>query len=66
MGGIADRARTITIRWRTQGPSDALGPALESLYPIDETPCFDEVLDAIDKAERQVWDDGDPEPEEGD
>lgn len=60
MAGAADRPRSITIRWRAREPLSALGAAIESIYPIVETPCFDEAVEAIEKAERQVWDDRDP------
>jgi hypothetical protein len=60
MGGMPDREQRIVIRWRTRGQSEALTPALDRAYPIEERPCFDEVLKAIDESERQVWGDGEP------
>jgi hypothetical protein len=66
MAGVTDRERMIVIRWRTRGQAEALGQALDRANLIDETPCFDEVLKAIDDAERQVWGDGDPAAETSD
>ncbi len=57
---MEDREHRIIIRWRTRGQAEALAPALERLYPVDESPCFEDALDAIDEAERHVWGDGDP------
>jgi hypothetical protein len=51
-----DHEQKIVIRWQTLGQAEALIPALGRAYPIDDTPCFNEALDAIDEAERQVWD----------
>jgi hypothetical protein len=55
-----DREQRIVIRWRTRVRSQALGSTLESAYPTDEVPEFDEALKAIDAAETQVWGDRDP------
>ena len=64
MGSRSDREQKIVIRWRTRGQAEAITPALDRAYPIKETPCFDEVLKAIDEAERQVWGDGDAAAED--
>ena len=66
MTRVTDRERMIIIRWRTRGQAEALGHALDRANPIDETPCFDEVLKAIDDAENQVWGDRDPAAETSD
>lgn len=63
MGDATNRERMIAIRWQAQGHVEALGATLDHAFPIDETPCFDEVLQAIDEAERQVW--GDPDQSTG-
>lgn len=60
MDGKPDREQRIVIRWRTRGQGEALTPSLDRACPIEEKPRFDEVLNAIDEAERQVWGDGDP------
>lgn len=54
--------RTIVSRWLATHKADILGPSLDHAYPIDETSCFDEVLAAIDDAEREVWGDCNSNP----
>lgn len=61
MGGTPDRESRIVIRWRTRGQAEALIPSLDCAYPIEDNASFDEVLKAIDEAERQVWGDDDPD-----
>lgn len=39
----------------TRKELDLLGPQFDRAYPIDETPCFGELLQAIDLADRQIW-----------
>lgn len=60
MTGLPDREQRIVIRWQTRGQAATLNTALDHAYPIDENPGFDDVLKAIDEAEKQVWRDGDP------
>ena len=39
----------------TQGNLESFGKDLKKVYPIDETPCFTELLRMIDEAERKHW-----------
>jgi hypothetical protein len=39
----------------TQTHLDMLGSSLKKVYRIDETPCFSELLRAIDDADREHW-----------
>ena len=32
-----------------------LGPTFDRVWPVDETPCFADLLLAIDEADRRVW-----------
>ena len=32
-----------------------LGSSLKKVFPIDETPCFQDLLRAIDEADREHW-----------
>ena len=32
-----------------------LGPQFERAYPVDQAPCFGELIHAIDEAERELW-----------
>lgn len=34
---------------------DMLGPAFTRAWPVDETPCFPQLLCAIDDADRKLW-----------
>ena len=47
--------RIIAVGLLTQHDVDLLGPTFDRLFPIDETPCFNELLQAIDEADRQLW-----------
>jgi len=46
--------RVIAIGLLTQRDVELLGPAFARLWPIDETPCFDGLLVAIDEADRAI------------
>ena len=46
--------RIVAVALLTQRDVDLLGPTFERLWPIDETPCFAELLRAIDEAERAL------------
>ncbi len=61
MAGI-DRENSIVCRWLARRGAEMLHPALDLAYPVEEASCFDDALDAIDDAERQVWSDGEATP----
>lgn len=44
--------RIVAVALLTQPEVDALGPAFDRAYPVDETACFSELLQAIDAADR--------------
>ena len=44
----------IAIGLLTAHDVSRLGPGFKRLYPIDETPCFNELLRAIDEADRDI------------
>lgn len=56
MGHATGSERRIVIRWRAHGEATAIGNTLHRAYPADEMPSFGEALDAIDEAERKIWD----------
>ena len=56
MGDPIGSERRIVIRWRAGRETTAIGKTLHRAYPADEMPSFGEALDAIDEAERKVWD----------
>jgi hypothetical protein len=43
----------------TQSELELLGPSFLRAYPVDEVPCFGELLQAIDEADRILWRDRD-------
>lgn len=51
---MASSERVVAIGILTDRDIERLGPAFGRLFPIDETPCFYDLLSAIDQAERQL------------
>jgi hypothetical protein len=49
------RGRIVAVGLLTQEHLDVLGTSLRKVYRIDETPCFPELLEAIDQADREHW-----------
>jgi hypothetical protein len=49
------RERIVAVGLLTQRHLDQIGPTLTHVWPIDETPCFGELLHAIDGADRERW-----------
>ncbi len=47
--------RIVAVGLLTQREVDALGPSFARLWPVDETPCFSSLLQAIDEADRELW-----------
>lgn len=45
----------IAIGLLTRDEVRLLGPTFDRLWPVDETPCFSELLRAIDEADRELW-----------
>ena len=45
--------RIIAVGLLSQSDLDRLGSQFARLWPIDETPCFDGLLQAIDEADRE-------------
>ena len=54
-----ERERIIAVGLLTGRDLERLGPSFQRCYPIDETPCFGELLAAIDEADRDLWRDRD-------
>ena len=46
--------RIVAIGLLTPTDVKLLGPQFKRLWPVDETPCFEELLRAIDEADRQL------------
>ena len=47
--------RIVAVGLLTQGDLNLLGSSFRRLWPIDETPCFSQLLQAIDEADREMW-----------
>ena len=47
--------RIVAVGLLTQSHLDLLGSALKKAYPVQETPCFTELISAIDEADREYW-----------
>lgn len=46
--------RIVAVGLLTQRDVNLLGPTFERLWPVEEAPDFEELLQAIDEAERRV------------
>ena len=47
--------RIIAVGLLTARDVEMLGPTFERLWPVEETPCFSHLLQAIDEADREIW-----------
>ena len=57
--------RIVAVGLLTQRDVEALGSGFKRLFPIDETPCFEDLLRAIDDADRDIWRDRDVQARNG-
>ena len=46
--------RIVAVALLTQRELDVLGPSFRRAWPVDETPCFAELLRKIDEADRKL------------
>ena len=51
--------RIVAVALLTEEELRALGPTFIRAWPVDETPCFADLLRAIDEADRAIWRHGD-------
>lgn len=49
------RERIVAVGLLTQRELNLLGSTFDRLWLVDETPCFSQLLQAIDEADRQLW-----------
>jgi hypothetical protein len=54
--------RIVAVGLLTQREVDLLGHGFSRLWPVDETPCFTDLLKAIDEADRELRRDEEMEP----
>ena len=52
---MSNSKQIIAIGLLTQDDLARLGPQFARAFPIDETPCFGELLHAVDQADRAIW-----------
>jgi hypothetical protein len=45
----------VALALLTRANLDALGNNLKKVYPVEDLPCFPELLRAIDDADREHW-----------
>lgn len=57
-GSMLKPERIIAVGLLSQSDLDRLGGDCARLWPVDETPCFNSLLQAIDDADREVRRDG--------
>lgn len=48
------KERIVAVGLLTQRDLSLLGHSFTRVWPVDEAPCFEGLLDAIDKAERDL------------
>jgi hypothetical protein len=48
--------RIVAVGLLTKNDVRLLGPSFDRLWPVEETPCFDGLLSAIDDADRRLTD----------
>ncbi|MBC9032217.1 hypothetical protein IAG41_07430 [Sphingomonas sp. JC676] len=56
---MADDTRIIAVGLLTARDLERLGQEFRRVYPVEETPCFGELLSAIDDADRKMWEEHD-------
>ena len=51
---MRDDARIVAVGLLTGRDVELLGPTFDRLWPVEETPCFSQLLQAIDEADRKL------------
>ena len=46
--------RIVAVGLLTKRDVQLLGPTFDRLWPVEDTPCFSQLLQAIDEADREV------------
>jgi hypothetical protein len=49
-----DRERIVAVGLLTQRDVKLLGPTFDRIWPVEDVPAFDELLRAIDQADRKL------------
>jgi hypothetical protein len=61
-GGTMESRRIVAVGLLTKEDVALLGPAFDRLWPVDETPCFSQLLQRIDEADRDLQRERDQAP----
>ena len=52
---MSEQTRIVAVGLLTERDLRLLGVGFSRAWPVDETPCFEGLLEAIDEADRQLW-----------
>lgn len=52
---MLDKRRIVAVGLLTEYELSLLGQGFRRVWPVDETPCFVGLLEAIDDADRELW-----------
>ena len=52
---LPPKHRIVAVGLLTDQDLQSLGPTFERAWLVDETPCFGNLLQAIDEADRAIW-----------
>lgn len=58
-GVFVEDERIVAVGLLTRKDVRLLGPTFDRLWPVEEAPCFSQLLEAIDEADREIWRDRD-------
>ena len=47
--------RIVAVGLLTERDVRILGQGFDRLWPVDDTPCFPQIVQAIDEADRELW-----------
>ena len=55
-----DYDRIVAVGLLTRNDVRLLGPSFDRLWPVEEAPCFSDLLQAVDEADRRLKDQRQP------
>ena len=58
---LPTKDRIVAVGLLTERDLEILGSTFNRAWPVDETPCFNDLLVAIDEADRVIWRERDDE-----
>jgi len=53
--GLTRDKSIVAIGLLTADDLEMLGSSFDRAWPVDEAPCFHQILQAIDEADREIW-----------